>query len=238
MILIPKKNGKDLPFLITISYLITFILIRLLVFIVGAANSPYADIARQGMQPDIDFYIGSNLILFGYHIHHFYFGILLICIAGWIAIVGSKYVTKQHTAIMYGTGLSLFIDEIGLLLTWGDYYSHLTYVLSSFIIVIFLNIVFFHNFWKEVRNNLGYYKAHTFIWESLFSHRTFLKVADIVSEKTGKAEKTSLIFIGIIYLFVGILILRFPQFVYYWVAGVFFIQGVTSLVRAWQKNSQ
>ncbi|MCK8816908.1 hypothetical protein MWH28_05910 [Natroniella sulfidigena] len=207
-----------------------------MVLIAGSAESEFAEVAKQGGVPEVDFYIGRNIILFGYHIHHFYFGVLLIAFAGWIALVGFTFLTRKQTALIYGTGLGLFMDEIGLLLTWGDYYSSLTYLLSLFLIGIFLNFIFFPYFWKEVRNNILQSNAHSLTWNTLLNHTNFIKVADTLSEKTGKTERASLIFTGIVYLFVGILILLYPQFVYYWVAGVFFIQGVSSLVGAWRKD--
>ncbi len=44
-------------------------------------------------------------------------------------------------------------------------------------------------------------------------------------------EKASLAFVGLVYVIMGILILRFPKFLYYWVAGVFIFHGVISLLR-------
>ncbi|TDX48217.1 hypothetical protein [Orenia marismortui] len=236
MILVSKEENKTIPFLITISYLFSFLLIRLMVLIAGSAESQFAQVAKEGLSPDTRFYIGRNIILFGHHIHHFYFGIILIAIAGWISIVGSSILNRKHAALIYGSGLGLFMDEIGLLLTWGNYYSGLTYLLSLFLIGIFLNILFFPYFWREVRNNILESKLHSITWNTLLKNTNVVKVADIVSEKTGKTERASLIFTGIMYLFVGVLILLYPQFVYYWVAGIFFIQGVSSLVGAWQKK--
>ncbi|PRX18816.1 hypothetical protein BX659_1417 [Orenia metallireducens] len=236
MIIISVKEEKTIPFLITISYLASFLLIRLMVLIAGSAESKFAQVAKEGLSPNTTFYIGRNIILFGHHIHHFYFGILLIAIAGWIAIVRSSILNRRHAAIIYGMGLGLFMDEIGLLLTWGNYYSGLTYLLSLFLIGLFLNIIFFPYFWSEVRKNLVESNVTSIIWNTLLSYTNFIKVADKVSEKTGKTERASLIFTGLMYLFVGILILLYPQFVYYWVAGIFLIQGVSSLVGAWQKS--
>ncbi|NQT07210.1 MAG: hypothetical protein HQ575_06695 [Candidatus Omnitrophica bacterium] len=49
-------------------------------------------------------------------------------------------------------------------------------------------------------------------------------------------EKLSLIFTGIIYFVVGLLIIFHPKFLYYGVAGVFFVQGISSLFRALMKT--
>ncbi len=49
-------------------------------------------------------------------------------------------------------------------------------------------------------------------------------------------EKASLVFTGLIYIIVGILILIYPKFLYYGVAAVFMIHGISSLLRSWQRK--
>jgi hypothetical protein len=48
-------------------------------------------------------------------------------------------------------------------------------------------------------------------------------------------DKISLLLIGSLYVIMGVLILRFPKFLYYWVAGVFLVQGMVSLFRLFSK---
>jgi len=228
-----EPKGKKIPFLITLSYFLAFIVIRLMVQIAGSAESEFADAAKHGLMPEVDFYIGRNIILFGYHIHHFYFGILLIAIAGWLAIVGSKTFSREHAALFYGAGLGLFMDEIGLLLTWGDYYSSLTYTLSLFLAGVLLNIVFFPSFWKDVKNNLLEKRPDSMFWNRVFENHKVIKVVDNMTKKTEeKGTRASFVFSGIVYVAVGLLILVYPEFVYYWVAGGFFLQGITSFINA------
>lgn len=222
---------KEIPFIITISFLAGFLLIRLSVFIAGAAETEFAAAAKAGELPDVDFYIGRNIILFGYHIHHFYIGIAMICIAGWFAIVGSKTFNRKQLAGIYGFGLGLFFDEIGLLLTWGDYYSQLSWVLSLFLAAVFLNIVFFHDFWVSVRKNISTASPQSLFWNTLRNHKTFCKAIDTVSDKTGKTEKTGAIFTGVLYAVLALLVFLHPQTVRYWISILFFIQGIDYLLR-------
>jgi len=58
-------------------------------------------------------------------------------------------------AVMYGIGLGLLIDEIGLLLTWGNYTSSLSYLLGVLLLGVLLNIVYFPSFWKKVRSKVA-----------------------------------------------------------------------------------
>jgi len=225
------SKSKEIPFIITLSYLAGFIFIRLSVFIAGAAESEFAQAAKLGELPGVDFYIGQNIILFGYHIHHFYIGIALIALAGWLSLVGTDLLSRKHLAIIYGVGLGLFFDEIGLLLTWGDYYSQLSYLLTIFLAGIFLNIVFFHDFWISVRNNVVKSKKQSLLWRTVIKHNTFLSFADYMSNATGKTRKTGLIFTGLLYVSVAILVFYYPQTLRYWISLIFFIQGIEYLVQ-------
>src|SRR5713226_5330281 len=64
----------------------------------------------------------------GIHFHHFWYGIEMVVIVGWLAIVGKRTERLDRAyALVYGLGLGLIGDEVGLLLTFGNYYSELTY---------------------------------------------------------------------------------------------------------------
>ncbi len=64
----------------------------------------------------------------GIHFHHFWYGIEMVAIVGWLAIVGKRTERLDRAyALVYGLGLGLIGDEVGLLLTFGNYYSELTY---------------------------------------------------------------------------------------------------------------
>ena len=64
----------------------------------------------------------------GIHFHHFWYGIAMVALTGWLAIVGKRTERLDRAyALVYGLGLGLIGDEVGLLLTFGNYYSELTY---------------------------------------------------------------------------------------------------------------
>lgn len=220
------KKQKELNFIIAASYLISLIAIRLSVFLAGAANTEFAKATEIGALPEVKFHIGRNLILFGYHIHHFYIGILFIIIAGWIGITGSKHLERKHLAAIYGVGLGLFMDEIGLLLTWGDYYSELTYLVSLFLLGIFLNILFFESFWKRVKINL-----ETGEKASILRNKRAIQIIDWFSSKISKTKRISHLFSSIIFLSIAVLIIILPNFFIYWIAGGFFLQGANYVIK-------
>lgn len=51
-------------------------------------------------------------------------------------------------------------------------------------------------------------------------------------------ERVSFLFTGLAYLLVGILVITQPRFLYYWIAGIFLIQGIVSLIRAFLKKTE
>ncbi len=74
------------------------------------------------------------LISGGYHIHHFWYGLAMIAVGGWLGISYQSERIDRLAAIIFGAGGGLVGDEVGLLLTFGDYWTEVTYTL----VVIFL----------------------------------------------------------------------------------------------------
>ncbi|MBW6515652.1 MAG: hypothetical protein K0B81_03420 [Candidatus Cloacimonetes bacterium] len=44
--------------------------------------------------------------------------------------------------------------------------------------------------------------------------------------------RLSFLFTGLAYVLVGVLVLTYQEFLYYWIAGLFLIQGLVSIIRA------
>jgi FtsH-binding integral membrane protein len=86
------------------------------------------------LNPNVVIMVGT-----GIHIHHFWFGILLLAVGGWLGIINRTERADQLAAVLYGAGLGLIADEFGLLLTWGNYWTTLTYtvvgILLAFVIL-------------------------------------------------------------------------------------------------------
>ncbi len=99
------------------------------------------------------------LVSGGIHIHHFWFGLALLAVGGWIGISYTQKEIDMIAAIMYGVGGGLVADEVGLLLTFGNYYSELTWtfllLLSSFIIVLVLLSRFRQTIFQELHEFIG-----------------------------------------------------------------------------------
>jgi len=80
--------------------------------------------------------LNPNIVLIGggFHIHHFWYGLAMLAIGGWLGISYQSERIDRLAAILFGAGGGLIGDEIGLLLTLEDYWSEITYTF----VIIFL----------------------------------------------------------------------------------------------------
>jgi len=220
-----EKKGKDksIPFIIITSFFFSFLFARLWVTLTKADKiEHYGDTTI----------LGRILVIKGIHIHHFLYGVFLLCVGGWIALNYPEKGMKKVAALLYGIGLGFFLDEIGFILTWGEYWSSLTYAVVLLTGLLFLNIVYFVDFWNEVRKNIVLStKEHPLISRTL-RIPLLVEVVDKVSNKVSRTEKLSLAFTGLVYLAAGIAILIYPRFLYYWVAAGFILGSISNFVRA------
>jgi hypothetical protein len=78
----------------------------------------------------------------GIHFHHFWYGLAMVVSTGWLGIALSNERLSRNLAIVFGLGAGLIGDEVGLLLTFGDYTSNLTEIFFvaaiAFIILVTL----------------------------------------------------------------------------------------------------
>lgn len=67
------------------------------------------------------------IIAGGIHFHHFWYGLAMMTVAGWLGIAYNGERRNRVYAVIFGLGLGFVGDEVGLLLTFGDYNSTLTF---------------------------------------------------------------------------------------------------------------
>ena len=83
------------------------------------------------------------VVVGGIHFHHFWYGLGMMGIAGWLGIISTRPTHRRIYALVFGLGGGLIGDEIGLLLTFGNYQSELTYVFGiGFIVCAVLGLLF------------------------------------------------------------------------------------------------
>ena len=95
------------------------------------------------------FYPDIVLISGGLHIHHFWVGIVLLAIGGWLGISSSDSDVDRIAAIIYGVGGGLIGDEVGLLLTFESYETMLTFTLVTVLLAV-VSILILLNRYRRV----------------------------------------------------------------------------------------
>jgi hypothetical protein len=84
--------------------------------------------------PDTTLFVSGGL-----HIHHFWYGLIMLAIGGWLGISYDEVKIDRIAAILFGAGGGLVVDEVGLLLTLEskNYWAGITYTF----IIIFLTLM-------------------------------------------------------------------------------------------------
>jgi len=131
------KTGKEIPFIILICFLATFIVSRLVVFYFPASN----------------FYLKVS----GIHVHHLSYGIGLLSIVGFLSLIQERSEkTRLRLSVMYGVALGLAFDEFAMWIQLEDIYrDRSTYDAIIVITLLLLNIVYFEAFWKKWGHRLN-----------------------------------------------------------------------------------
>ncbi|MEM3357211.1 MAG: hypothetical protein QW166_05220, partial [Candidatus Bathyarchaeia archaeon] len=85
--------------------------------------------------------LNPNIVLVGggYHIHHFWYGIALLAVGGWLGINYQSERIDRLAAILFGAGGGLIGDEVGILLTLSAhaYWADITYTfIITFLIIV------------------------------------------------------------------------------------------------------
>jgi hypothetical protein len=146
------KRGLFTPFLIFIFFVLSFAVQRL-----AAMSVPK-----------------FNIIIHEYHIHHFYFGLIFLIISNWIILTakGHAHGKKLISAIIFGIGLGVIADEIGLLLTCTsplkeicDYHARVTWDFFIVIVGLFMSILYFVPIWNTFKNIV--FESVKFVWEKI-----------------------------------------------------------------------
>src|SRR5712664_2510113 len=107
----------------------------------------------------------------GIHFHHFWYGLAMVVSTGWLGITLSNERLGRNLAIVFGLGAGLIGDEVGLLLTFGDYTSNLTeiFFVAAIAFIILATLLskgrrhierdVFNVSWKERGTQVGIFLA-------------------------------------------------------------------------------
>ncbi|MFW5902426.1 MAG: hypothetical protein ACOCTT_00900 [archaeon] len=209
-----EKKGET-PFIIFTSFLASFLASRIYVYFFTPG------------------FTGRDIFPFEqYMIHHFYYGIALIIIAGWISIVHKNRSLNRLSALFYGLGLGIFFDEIGFLLTYfTDYWSGITYTIVIIISSLMLNFIFFADFWKEVNEEVKRFSKKHNLTHGPWNLIGLINILDEVETRMSRTRKVATAFIGLIFIITGMLVISYPTLIQYWVGGAFILSGVGYIIQ-------
>jgi len=115
------------------------------------------------------FFPSTVLEVRGYHIHHFWYGLALLVIGGWLGINYRDDHTERIAAVIFGIGGGLVGDEIGLLITFGDYYSELTYTFIISLLAFAFMVALFKRHGQTIITELfGFFRFNIDLYAGLF----------------------------------------------------------------------
>lgn len=130
------EHRQSTSFIILIVFLVTFLISRIVVSLIDAK-----------MFPDLYLYLGQT------HVHHLNYGIFLLVVSGYLALVLRDLKTSHLNllAAVFGIGLGLTFDEFSLWFHLSDtYYARISYEAIVVIAVFLINIVFFSDLWLKI----------------------------------------------------------------------------------------
>lgn len=96
-----RERGNELPFLATVAFLLTFLLIRVLTHQIRAGE------------------VGKDVVIGTLHIHHMIPGLALVLAAGLLDLAA---VWPAPRAVAFGVGTALVLDEFARILNLADVY--------------------------------------------------------------------------------------------------------------------
>lgn len=91
------------------------------------------------------------LVSGGLHIHHFWFGLAMLAIGGWLGISYQSERIDRLAAILFGSGGGLIGDEVGLLLTFRNYWTGITYTFLIIFITFVSMLILLNKYSKIIR---------------------------------------------------------------------------------------
>jgi hypothetical protein len=114
---------------------------------------------------------GTALIGGGLHIHHFWYGLILLAIGGWLGISYNDVKIDRFAAILFGTGGGLIVDEIGLLLTLEseNYWAGTTFTFAIVFVTFLSMSILIHRYHGVIHREFGeFLRSNASLYFGLF----------------------------------------------------------------------
>src|SRR5438445_1764737 len=115
--------------------------------------------------------LNPNVVILtgGIHFHHFWFGLAMMAVGGWLGISYQSERIDRLAAVLYGSGGGLIADELGLLLTFGNYWAETTYSYLVVFVALATMGILLKTFWKPVREEFsGFLRSNGSLYFGIF----------------------------------------------------------------------
>jgi hypothetical protein len=132
-------------------------------------------------------YPRSVLEIGGVHIHHFWYGLTMLAIGGWLGISVENERVNRIAAILFGAGGGLIGDQVGILLTLSPYayWANITYTPVIMFLAFALALILLIRYNKIIRTEFtGFLRSNAGLYFGVFleviSIAVVLETDDIV----------------------------------------------------------
>jgi len=94
---------------------------------------------------------------FGFHIHHFWYGILMLAVGGWLGISYNDPRIDRISAIIFGAGGGLIGDEVGILVTFEgeNYWAGISYTFATILLAVTSILVLINKYSAVIKKEFG-----------------------------------------------------------------------------------
>lgn len=97
----------------------------------------------------------------GFHIHHFWYGIVMLAVGGWLGISYNEPRIDRIAAIIFGAGGGLIGDEVGILVTFQSesYWAGISYTLIIIVLAFASILVLLNKYSRTILKEFGEFSS-------------------------------------------------------------------------------
>lgn len=113
----------------------------------------------------------TTILTSGYHIHHFWYGIILLAIGGWIGISYNEPRIDKIAAVIFGAGGGLIGDEVGILLALEEhnYWAGISYTFVIVLLTLASIMVLVNKYSRTIlRDFAGFSRSRGGLYSAIF----------------------------------------------------------------------
>lgn len=107
----------------------------------------------------------------GLHIHHFWYGLAMLAIGGWLGISVENEQVNRVAAILFGAGGGLIVDEMGILLTFEgeNYWTEIIYTIVIMFLAFASMLIVVNMYSKAIRTEFSeFLSSNTSLYLGVF----------------------------------------------------------------------